>query len=64
MLILNRKQGQAIKIKRCMFAHGEILIVVNAIKGNQVRIGIEAPQSVRIIRSEIEGKEVRDESGR
>ena len=58
MLILNRKQGQAIKI------NGEILIVVNAIKGNQVRIGIEAPQSVRIIRSEIEGKEVRDESGR
>ena len=58
MLILNRKQGQAIKI------NGEITIVVSAIKGNQVRIGIEAPQSFRIIRSEIEEKEVRDESGR
>jgi carbon storage regulator len=44
MLILTRKQGQAVSI-------GEnITVVLVAIDGDEVRIGIEAPRSVAILR--------------
>jgi carbon storage regulator len=47
MLILSRKTRQAIKI-------GEgIVITVVAVRGKQVRFGIEAPPDVRIRREEL-----------
>jgi carbon storage regulator len=47
MLVLTRKIGEAIVID------GGIRITVTAIRGDKVRIGVEAPQDVRIDREEI-----------
>lgn len=47
MLVLSRKQSQSIVIS------GGIRITVVSIRGNQVRIGIEAPSSVAILREEL-----------
>ncbi len=46
MLTLTRKVGDKIEVG------DEIIIVVKEIRGNQVRIGVEAPKDVRIVRSE------------
>jgi carbon storage regulator len=46
MLVLSRKQGQAIVIK------GEIMITVVQIRGNKVRIGINAPRHISVHRQE------------
>lgn len=50
MLILSRKVGETIII------NDEIFIKVIEIKGNQVRLGIEAPDAVEIYRQEIYNK--------
>jgi carbon storage regulator len=47
MLVLSRKIGEAIAIG------DKISITVVEVKGNQVRLGIEAPQDLRIYRQEI-----------
>ena len=47
MLVLSRKRNETIIID------GDIRIVVVDIRGNQVRLGIEAPDSVRIVRQEL-----------
>ncbi len=47
MLVLTRNVGEKIVIG------GNIQITVVAIKGNKVRIGIEAPDNVRVDRQEI-----------
>ncbi len=47
MLVLSRKEGQAIVID------GDIKITLIAIRGNQVRIGIDAPSSVQVLREEL-----------
>jgi len=47
MLILTRKPGE------CLYIGDDVKITVVEIKGNQIRIGIEAPQNVRIYREEI-----------
>ncbi len=47
MLILNRRQGEAILID------GGIRVVVLAADSGGVRLGIEAPASVGIVREEI-----------
>ena len=47
MLVLTRKLGESIAID------DDIRIVVVAIKGRQVRLGIEAPRETRIHRQEI-----------
>ena len=50
MLVLSRKQHQSLVI-------GEnIKITVLELKGNQVRIGIDAPQSITVHREEILNK--------
>jgi carbon storage regulator CsrA len=46
MLVLSRKPTEAIKIGE------DILIKVIAIRGGQVKLGIEAPQGVRVMRTE------------
>jgi carbon storage regulator len=56
MLVLTRKINQEIEI-------GEnILIKVIAIRGNCVRIGVEAPVVVKVLRRELVGTPVRSES--
>lgn len=47
MLILTRKRGEAIRIGE------QIRIVVTRIDNNQVRIGIESPLDLAILREEI-----------
>ncbi|NNM34635.1 MAG: carbon storage regulator [Gemmatimonadetes bacterium] len=47
MLILSRKQGDAVLID------GGIRVEVVAVDGTNVRLGIEAPSSVGIVREEI-----------
>jgi len=47
MLVLTRKSDEAIRLG------DEIRITVIEIKGNQVRLGIEAPRDVRIHREEV-----------
>lgn len=48
MLVLSRKSGQQIVIGE------DIVVSILGIPGNRVRIGIEAPESVRIVRGELE----------
>ncbi len=55
MLTLTRRSGESIMIGN------DIRIVVREIKGNQVRIGIDAPNNVPIWREEIYVK-IQDES--
>ena len=47
MLILSRKIGESIQIDH------DVKIVVLETKGKQVRLGIEAPDEVKVHRSEI-----------
>lgn len=47
MLVLSRKPGEAIHID------GDIILKVVEVRGNRVRLGIEAPRSVGIERAEI-----------
>jgi carbon storage regulator len=48
MLVLTRSVGE-----RLMINDGEIKIRVLEVKGNQVRIGIEAPKHIAVHREEI-----------
>jgi carbon storage regulator len=47
MLVLTRKSDEAIKIG------DDITITVIEIKGNQVRLGIDAPLDIRVYRKEL-----------
>ncbi|MGV3485907.1 MAG: carbon storage regulator CsrA [Planctomycetaceae bacterium] len=47
MLVLSRKLDESIKIGN------DIKITILRIKGNTIRIGIDAPSDVRVIRSEL-----------
>ncbi|MEK5524093.1 carbon storage regulator CsrA [Heyndrickxia sp. FSL W8-0423] len=47
MLVLSRKKGEAIQIG------DDIEITITAIKGDQVKIGINAPKNVEIHRKEV-----------
>lgn len=47
MLVLTRRSDEAVKLG------DDITITVVEIKGNQVRLGIEAPAGIRIYRNEI-----------
>jgi carbon storage regulator len=47
MLVLTRNVGEKIVID------GHIQVTVVAVKGNKVRIGIEAPDHVRVDRQEV-----------
>jgi carbon storage regulator len=47
MLILTRKVGEALMVGE------EVTVTVMGVKGNQVRIGINAPKDVEVHREEI-----------
>ncbi|ORU94007.1 MAG: carbon storage regulator [Cycloclasticus sp. symbiont of Bathymodiolus heckerae] len=54
MLILTRKVGESLVIG------DDVSIIVLGVKGNQVRIGVDAPKSVSVHREEIY-KKIQDE---
>lgn len=47
MLVLSRKQDQQIKIG------DQVTVTILRVKGNTVRIGIQAPRDVRVVRGEL-----------
>lgn len=47
MLVLSRKAGESISIDH------EIKVTVLSVRGSRVRIGLEAPDDVDIVRSEL-----------
>lgn len=47
MLVLTRKCGQKIHVGQ------SVTITILRVKGNQVRVGIEAPSGVRVLRAEL-----------
>ena len=47
MLILSRKIGESIDID------GQIKVQIVKIKGNRIQIGIQAPDGIQILRSEL-----------
>jgi carbon storage regulator len=56
MLILTRRIGESLKIG------DNVTVAVMGIKGTQVRIGIDAPKDVTVLREEIADKGKRDDS--
>ena len=52
MLVLSRKEGEKLLIG------DNIVLTINRISGNRVAIGIEAPRDVRIVRGELDRREV------
>ena len=57
MLVLSRKDGQRITLTT---AGGErITLMIDQIHGKSARISIEAPQTVKILRSEVAAKLLR-----
>lgn len=59
MLSLGRRETESIHLHT---ADGLIVVTVKMIKGNQVKLAIDAPKSVTIIREEIDALE-RNASG-
>ncbi len=47
MLILTRKIGETIRIGE------DVVVAVLGVKGNQVRVGVDAPRDVEVHREEI-----------
>ena len=50
MLILTRRTGESLKIGK------DVAVTVLGVKGNQVRIGIDAPKDVVILRDDAKNK--------
>jgi carbon storage regulator len=50
MLVLSRKPGESVQLGG---AAGQIVVKVIDLGGGRVRLGIEAPKSVTIVRSEL-----------
>lgn len=47
MLVLTRKVNQSVRVGE------DIIVTVLRVKGNVIRLGIEAPRSVRVVRGEL-----------
>lgn len=58
MLILSRRIGEKLIIG------DNVTVTILAVKGNQVRIGIEAPRNVRVDREEIHERIMKEEEAR
>ena len=50
MLVLSRRENERIVID------GRITITVMTVRGNRVRVGIEAPKEVAVLRGELLGR--------
>lgn len=53
MLILTRRENESITV-------GDVTFKIVRIRGGNVRIGVEAPKDVRIVRTELEEHDGRD----
>ena len=57
MLILTRRIGESVKINE------DITVTVLGIKGNQIRIGVDAPRHVSVHREEVYQRMKNEEFG-
>jgi len=57
MLILTRRVGETVMIGN------DVTVTVLGVKGNQVRIGINAPKNVLVLREEVEDRNKRKQQG-
>lgn len=58
MLILTRNQGESINIGEA------VTITVLGTKGGQVRLGIQAPKQIKVLRSELLDRKTPDSESR
>lgn len=58
MLILTRREGETLMIGE------DVTVTVLGVKGNQVRIGIEAPKNVEVHREEIYARVQSERNGK
>ena len=56
MLVLTRHCGEQLVIA------GDIIVTVVAIEGNKIRLGIEAPKSIRVDRKEVHARRLADKA--
>ncbi|QFU74371.1 carbon storage regulator [Halioglobus maricola] len=57
MLIITRRIGESLKIGQLEdLLEGPVTVTVLGVKGNQVRIGVDAQRSIRVDREEIRKK--------
>ena len=54
MLVLSRRENEQIKLG------DSIVVTVVKVTGDRVRLGIEAPSDVLVLRSELKGRDVGD----
>lgn len=54
MLVLSRKQNERIRVG------DSVVVTVVRVSGDKVRIGIEAPPNVRVLRDELEDESIGD----
>lgn len=57
MLVLTRKPGESLLLDT---GHEFIVVAVVAIRGDKVRIGIEAPYTTNVVRSELQDRTFED----
>ena len=57
MLILSRRVGETVVIGR------NVTVTILGIKGNQVRVGIDAPPEVEVDREEVRDRKDREREG-
>jgi carbon storage regulator len=50
MLVLSRKVGERIAI------NDQIMVTVLEIQGNRIRLGIEAPKEIHVVRAELDAQ--------
>lgn len=58
MLVLSRNENDSIEIG------GGIVVTILSVKGGKVRVGIDAPQDVNIVRTEIRDRDRRENDKR
>jgi carbon storage regulator len=56
MLVLTRHCGEQLVIA------GDIVVTVVAIEGNKIRLGVDAPKSIRVDRQEVHSRRMAEEA--
>jgi sRNA-binding carbon storage regulator CsrA len=56
ILVMTRREGESLGLT--LFSGEQITVAPKLIDGGRARVGIEAPQSVRVLRSELDRRQV------
>jgi|JI10StandDraft_1071094.scaffolds.fasta_scaffold08402_19 carbon storage regulator CsrA len=54
MLVLSRKPNESLVFDT---SDGPVTVIINAVHGQRVTLGIEAPSAVRVVRAELQEKQ-------